>query len=63
MGKDKRGRERRQCTECDCEEYEPPTDDGHDCDFCGCKPTKHACASTPNPQVSRVSTFTESTVL
>ena len=41
MGKDKRGIERLQCTDCDCEEYEKPNDGGHNCAFCGCKPSKH----------------------
>ncbi len=28
---------------CDCEDYEMPmTDGGNACDYCGCKPTKHA---------------------
>ena len=30
MGKDKRGAERLQCSDCDCEEYEQPLN-GHDC--------------------------------
>lgn len=41
MGKDKRGTERLHCADCDCEEYEQPMNGGHDCGFCGCKPTKH----------------------
>eukprot|EP00112_Aurelia_sp_Birch-Aquarium-sp1_P024589 Seg7835.2 transcript_id=Seg7835.2/GoldUCD/mRNA.D3Y31 product="hypothetical protein" protein_id=Seg7835.2/GoldUCD/D3Y31 len=27
---------------CDCDDYELPKNDGNDCDYCGCKPTKHA---------------------
>ena len=42
MGVDRRGKKRKRClqAECDCDEYEMPME-GNDCDYCGCKPTKH----------------------
>ena len=41
MGVDKRGIKRGACIECgQCDDYETPKD-GHDCDYCGCKPPKH----------------------
>eukprot|EP00112_Aurelia_sp_Birch-Aquarium-sp1_P020447 Seg5277.3 transcript_id=Seg5277.3/GoldUCD/mRNA.D3Y31 product="hypothetical protein" protein_id=Seg5277.3/GoldUCD/D3Y31 len=42
MGVDRRGKKRKRCLQaaCDCEEYELPKE-GNNCDYCGCKPTKH----------------------
>jgi len=40
MGKDSRGKERGDCQECDCSDYEMP-DKGNRCSYCDCAPTKH----------------------
>lgn len=42
MGIDKRGSLRLHCSSknCDCQEYDAPKE-GHNCNFCDCKPTKH----------------------
>ena len=44
MGIDRRGKKRSYCmiASCDCEDYDLPMNDGNDCEYCGCKPTKHA---------------------
>ena len=45
MGRDRRGKKRSYCMTipCDCNDYEMPRPNGgNDCDYCGCKPTKHA---------------------
>lgn len=43
MGIDRREKKRTHCMvkECDCTDYELP-ECGNECDYCGCKPTKHA---------------------
>lgn len=40
MGVDSRGKERGECQECDCSDYEIP-DRGNRCSYCDCAPTKH----------------------
>lgn len=40
MGVDSRGKERGECQECDCSDYEVP-DKGNRCSYCDCAPTKH----------------------
>ena len=46
MGIDKRGIKRGACIECrECDDYETPKD-GHNCDYCGCKPPKHPSVTT-----------------
>mmetsp|Transcript_13747 Transcript_13747/g.22694 ORF Transcript_13747/g.22694 Transcript_13747/m.22694 type:complete len:396 (+) Transcript_13747:185-1372(+) len=45
---DRRGIARRTCRACDCLEYEVPRGGGHDCSYCGHKPTDHL-AHLENP--------------
>ena len=53
MGFDKRGNMRLHCMtpRCDCEEYDAPKD-GHNCDYCDCKPTRHRIKNEAYVQTS-----------
>lgn len=48
MVKDRQGKHRLRCAECDCGEYQLAKEGtAHDCDYCGHKPTAHAEMRVP----------------
>ena len=57
MGVDSRGKERGECQECDCSDYEIP-DRGNRCSYCDCAPTKHQVTKHQVTMVSMVTMVT-----